>query len=134
MRKTTISAAFVLLVAMGMTPTRAEAQKEVSARACTSLTGDVLAAGTVALAEAVGAGEFMTPPGGRRGGQLLGDVPAFCRVVAHLSPSRDSEILVEVWLPAAGWNGKLLALGNGGFAGSIGYPGLGSQLSMATRR
>lgn len=128
MHKTTISAAFVLLVAMAVTPVRAEAQKEASTEACTSITGHVLAGGTVAQAEAVGAGEFTTPPGGRGGGRLLGEVPAFCRVVAHLSPARDSEILVEVWLPAVGWNGKLLALGNGGFAGSIGYQGLGSAV------
>jgi feruloyl esterase len=29
-----------------------------------------------------------------------------------------------VWLPAAGWNGKYLGIGNGGFAGSIGYTAL----------
>ena len=127
MHKTTISAAFVLLVTMVMTPARAEAQKEV--QACTSLTGHLLVDGTVALTEAVGAGEFTTPPGGRGGGRTLGEVPAFCRVVARLSPARGSEILVEVWLPAVGWNGKLLALGNGGFAGSIGYQGLGSAVA-----
>jgi feruloyl esterase len=45
--------------------------------------------------------------------------PPFCRVVATLTPSSDSEIKLEVWLPLAGWNGKLRANGNGGWSGSI---------------
>src|SRR5579864_1067845 len=47
--------------------------------------------------------------------------PAFCRVAATLRPSTDSDIKVEVWLPASGWNGKYQAVGNGGWSGSIGY-------------
>jgi len=35
-------------------------------------------------------------------------VPAFCRVQ-----------VTEIWLPLEGWNGKLRAQGNGGFAGTI---------------
>ena len=46
-------------------------------------------------------------------------LPAFCRVAATLTPSRDSNIKMEVWLPAAGWNGKFMAVGNGGFSGAI---------------
>jgi hypothetical protein len=45
--------------------------------------------------------------------------PSFCRVAATLTPARDSEIRIEVWLPAAGWNGKLQAVGNGAFSGAI---------------
>src|SRR5262252_3181522 len=63
------------------------------------------------------------PPAGARGGR--GGAPAttpvdFCRVVAVLKPSSDSNINVEVWLPVADkWNGKFQAEGNGGWAGSI---------------
>src|SRR5262245_18589222 len=39
-------------------------------------------------------------------GQRLRDVPPFCRVTATSRPTRDSDITVEVWMPAAGWNGK----------------------------
>jgi feruloyl esterase len=46
-------------------------------------------------------------------------LPAFCRVAATLRPSSDSDIKIEVWMPAAGWNGKFEGLGNGGWAGSI---------------
>ena len=47
------------------------------------------------------------------------DLPEYCRVAATLRPSADSDIKVEVWLPATGWNGKLLAVGNGGWNGTI---------------
>ena len=38
-----------------------------------------------------------------------------------LTPSPDSHIEFEVWLPSAGWNGKYLGTGNGGYAGEINY-------------
>ncbi|MGP8271291.1 MAG: tannase/feruloyl esterase family alpha/beta hydrolase [Terracidiphilus sp.] len=41
-----------------------------------------------------------------------------------LTPSADSNIAVEVWLPENGWNRKFLGVGNGGFAGEIDYRGL----------
>ena len=47
--------------------------------------------------------------------------------MATLKPTNDSDIKIEVWLPASGWNGKLLAVGNGGWAGAISY----GQLSLA---
>jgi feruloyl esterase len=45
--------------------------------------------------------------------------PAFCRIAATLRPTADSDIKIEVWLPAAGWNGNLEANGNGGWSGSL---------------
>ena len=47
------------------------------------------------------------------------DARGFCRVAATLTPSSDSAIKIEVWLPSSGWNGKFLAVGNGAFNGSI---------------
>lgn len=48
-----------------------------------------------------------------------------CRVSITLRPSADSEIKSEVWLPtAAGWNGKFLMVGGGGFVGSVNTPGM----------
>ena len=46
-------------------------------------------------------------------------VPARCVVKAVAKPTSDSEIKFEVWLPAAGWNGKYQQVGNGGWAGTI---------------
>ncbi len=55
---------------------------------------------------------------------IFAKLPAFCRVEAVAHPSSDSSIKMEVWLPLAGWNGKFMGQGNGGFAGQIGYEGL----------
>jgi tannase/feruloyl esterase len=45
---------------------------------------------------------------------------AFCRVAATLTPTSDSTILAELWLPEADkWNGKFLGVGNGGFGGAV---------------
>ena len=46
-------------------------------------------------------------------------VQAHCRVAATLQPSSDSHIEMEAWMPAANWNGKFEAVGNGGWAGTI---------------
>jgi feruloyl esterase len=51
-------------------------------------------------------------------------------VAATLTPSSDSDIRIEVWLPAQGWNGKFQAVGNGAFNGSIAYPGMGTALGQ----
>ena len=75
-------------------------------------------------AEPVAAGAFAPPAPARGGGAGRGaatnpfaNVPAFCRVAATLTPTGDSDIKVEVWLPASDWNGKYQAVGNGGWAG-----------------
>jgi hypothetical protein len=46
-------------------------------------------------------------------------VPAHCEVKLTARPTLDSEIRIEVWLPAEGWNGKYQQVGNGGWAGAI---------------
>ena len=49
-----------------------------------------------------------------------GVVPAHCDVRGVIRPSRDSEIKVALWLPAASaWNAKYRQEGNGGWAGAI---------------
>ena len=55
--------------------------------------------------------------------------PAVCRVTATLKPTADSDIKVEVWLPKSGWNGKLQAVGNGGWAGTIPYTALAAAVT-----
>lgn len=52
---------------------------------------------------------------------LYKSLPAFCRVLVDGKPSADSDIKIEVWLPASGWNGKFRGEGNGGFAGEINF-------------
>src|SRR5208282_2374256 len=58
----------------------------------------------------------------------LQNLPALCRVAGEIRPTGDSRIRFEVWLPAEGWNGRLLGSGNGGFAGSIYYEQLAGYL------
>jgi hypothetical protein len=88
---------------------------------------------TVTSARMIASGAFRLPPGGRRGSveffNAFNRLPAFCRVEATIRPSRDSDINVEVWLPANSWNGKYLGVGNGGFAGSISYFRLGEAVN-----
>jgi feruloyl esterase len=46
----------------------------------------------------------------------------FCRVNGFITPTKDSHIGFEVWLPAAGaWNHKFEAVGNGGLSGALNY-------------
>ena len=94
--------------------------------ACGRLSTLAVPKASITLARAVEAGGF-TPPDGDapRGARSL---PAFCRVAATLRPSADSDIKIEVWMPASGWNGKYQAVGNGAFSGSIAYPALMTAL------
>jgi feruloyl esterase len=86
-------------------------------RPCDDLSSLVIPDTAIVLAEDVPAGPF-TPPNASR--SLM--VPAFCRVGAIATPTRDSRIAIEIWIPAANaWNGKLLGTGNGGFTGAVTY-------------
>src|SRR5687767_13937063 len=87
------------------------------AATCESLATAKLPNGTVTSAQPVAAGALAQSGG--RGGAALADLPAFCRVAATLTPTKESDIKIEVWLPGAGWNGKLQAVGNGGWNGNI---------------
>ena len=80
-------------------------------------------------AESVQAGGF-TPPGPANASAAgaFKTLPAFCRVTARLTPTPDSDIRVEVWLPRSGWNRKLQAAGNGGLGGTIPYPALAAAV------
>ncbi len=45
----------------------------------------------------------------------------FCRVVVQITPTADSQIGAEIWLPLTHWNRKFLAVGSGGWGGAISY-------------
>ena len=82
---------------------------------------------SITFAHVVDAGAFMTTSAGS-GTRTFSNLPAFCRVAATLKPSSDSEIKTEVWLPITGWNGKFLAVGSGGWGGSIAYQAMSDAL------
>jgi feruloyl esterase len=102
-----------------------------SASTCASLTGLKLNSTAITTAETVAAGAFTSPLPAPKGKQppSFRNVPAFCRVAATLTPVPDSEIKVEVWLPETGWNGNLQSVGNGAWAGTIGYTAMGTALT-----
>jgi feruloyl esterase len=98
------------------------------AATCSELATLALPNATIDLAENVPAGDFSfnvnragTSP------QNHPNLPAFCRVAATLKPSADSDIKIEVWLPEE-WNGKLFAVGNGRWAGSISFGAMADGL------
>ena len=90
--------------------------------ACENLAALALPDATITLAAVVPAGAFALPgPSPFGPGPDFSGLPAFCRVAATLVPVADSSIKIEVWMPAAGWNGKFMGTGNGGAAGAIFY-------------
>ena len=90
---------------------------------CDSLKALQLPQATITSAVVVPAGPFVQPAAGRgRQGappEAAEPIPEHCRVKMVLKPTPDSNINVELWMPMANWNGRFLAVGNGGFAGSI---------------
>ncbi len=82
---------------------------------------------TITQATTVDAGAF-SPPAAVRA-DTFRPLPAFCRVAATLTPTQDSDIRMEVWMPTSGWNGKFVAVGNGAFSGAIGYTAMAASLA-----
>jgi len=110
---------------------------DASAATCESLSALKLRDVAITQAQVVPAGLFVLPQGvfsTAGDAPFLRDLPAFCRVAATLKPSRDSHIEIEVWLPIDNWNGKFLAVGNGGWAGRISYAPAGRSLIDGVRR
>ena len=86
-------------------------------KSCEDLLSESTANVLVTESRIVLAGEF-NPPGAVAGTEIYADLPEFCRVSLILTPSPDSQINVEVWLPTETWNGKYLAVGSGTNQGS----------------
>ena len=103
---------------------------QAGGQSCSDLGSLKLPQTTITLAEVVSAGGFTRAPSGRGGAaQAVRNAVAFCRVAATLTPTPDSDIKVEIWMPVAGWNGKFEAVGNGGWAGIISYPALADAIA-----
>src|SRR5690349_12921907 len=123
MRTSILTLAWLLLLLPGA----------AGAISCEGLKSLTLPDTTITLAASVAAGEFELPnPAAPRGPgppPNFKNLPAFCRVAATLTPSKDSDIKIEVWLPASDWNRKFQAVGNGGWSGAIVYPSLARALA-----
>jgi feruloyl esterase len=117
---------FVLLIALS--------SSAAAATSCESLAQLALPHASVTLAQAVPAGQLTLPAGAMPSfpgfpPPNFGNLPATCRVAATLKPTSDSDIKIEVWMPASSWNGKLEVVGNGAWAGNIGYRDLASAVT-----
>ena len=88
---------------------------------CESLASLHLSDTTITVAAMVPAGTVLPPPIGAI-------VTTMCRVAGSIKPTSDSDIKFEVWMPVAGWNGKFLSAGEGGYAGAINYGGIADAL------
>jgi feruloyl esterase len=123
----TIAALLVTMVLAGFS-------RPGEAASCESLASLSLPNATITLAQSVPAGTFTLPNDpngfqrGRGSASEIPDLPPFCRVAATLAPSPDSSVKIEVWLPLASWNGKFMAVGNGGFSGAIPLFAMGPML------
>jgi feruloyl esterase len=91
-----------------------------AAQDCASLKQATLADATILSATDVPAQPVATMPGI--------SLPPLCVVKGILHPTADSVIRFEVWMPQTGWNGRIVDVGNGGFAGAIDYRQLGANV------
>ena len=103
-----VAAAIAFTLGIGATP--------AAAATCASLANLTLPDTTVTAAQPIPAGTYTAP-----NGAVFTNMPAFCRVAATLTPTSDSNIKIEVWMPSAGWTGRYLGTGNGGIGGNIVY-------------
>jgi feruloyl esterase len=114
-----LGAAAGLFAAVALTGTPAMATP------CTNLLTLQLEQTTITLATDITNGTFIDPDTNK-----LTPLPAFCRVKAALTPSADSLINIEVWLPETTWNGRFLGTGSGGYGGIFDYGALTYHLSQ----
>lgn len=72
---------------------------------------------TVTSAAEVAANSYQ-PAGSRN---PIANLSAFCLVKGQARPTSASLINFEMWVPKEGWNGKLVATGNGGYSPALSY-------------
>ena len=112
-----------LLAGMVLWSLGGTAQAEV----CAKLTHLKLEHATVTVAESMNVGSSL---------QLADEkLPAakadYCRIQITSKPTADSDIRIELWVPAgAAWNGKFEQVGNGGFAGDLPYGHMARVLAL----
>ena len=93
------AALLALLIGLGATP--------AAAATCASLATLALP-DTAITAQSVAAGTYTAPDT-----REVFNLPAYCRIAATLTPTSESNIKIEVWMPNSGWNGRYLGTGNG---------------------
>ncbi len=95
-----------------------------AATPCANLSALTIPDVNVTSATLVPANSFVAP-----GAPGPADLPSFCRVIGVATPSADSVINLEVWIPAtAAWNGKFQGVGNNAFLGAVSYAAMADAL------
>lgn len=112
--------------ATGLVALLAVASTPAAATPCTNLQSLPVEQATITSATDNTTGVFTVP--NTEPPQQITGLPAFCRVTALLTPTSDSAIQVEIWLPETTWNGRFLGTGGGGFQGTITYTELASGI------
>jgi len=90
---------------------------------CEGLAALTLPQVTITTVQAVLPGTFVAPDG-----EVFNNLPGFCRVVAFATPTPQSHINFEVWMPINSWNKRFRGEGSGGSAGAIGYAAMAYSL------
>jgi feruloyl esterase len=118
---------YLVGAAMGLFAGVAIAGTPAMATPCTNLQSLQIQDTTITSAMDNTTGSF-TVPGSNPPSTFTG-LPPFCRVTATLTPTSDSSIKIEIWLPESmKWNGRFLGTGGGGFQGVITYGELASGI------
>ena len=99
------------------------------AQSCENLSSFSMENMQVNATEVVAAGSFSPTGANASSAQLYQSLPEFCRGSLTLTPSPDSDIKMELWLPTQSWNGKYLAVGNGAFTGNVRHSAMAMPLS-----
>lgn len=118
--------------AVGLFTTIAVGPMPAAATSCTNLKFLQLKHTTITSAEDNTTGNFTVPNSGNPPIILTG-LPAFCHVTATLTPTSDSTIKIEVWLPETIWNGRFLGTGGGGFQGVFTVTSYRDELAMGIK-
>lgn len=84
------------------------------------------AAGDAVTTQLVPPGSFTSPGSSTP----LTNLPAFCRVAATLTPTPQSLIGVEVWMPTTTWNHRFRGEGSGGSAGASSFDPMATALRL----
>jgi hypothetical protein len=92
MRNSVAPVGFLALTAFGLDV----AVTPAAVASCASLAGLALPDTTITIAQMIPAGPYTAP-----NGAVFTNLPPFCRIAATLTPTSDSNIKVEVWMPFA---------------------------------
>jgi feruloyl esterase len=109
--------ATLLVSAFSVLSARAQASPQDAA--CERLVKFTVADARIVSVQSVTTGSFVPPTSGTAKVEPLTNLPPFCRVVASARRQGDTDVAVEVWLPARGWNGEFRPASSGFTGGTI---------------